>query len=81
MVGPAFQMRVSPAFPYNAQNNSLGAMTKVNVFSHSMLAPPKAQAVPVMARDGRTVVAEGSHKLMTEAPDAVLCARKDVPES
>ncbi|MCG2592963.1 alpha/beta hydrolase [Ramlibacter sp. XY19] len=42
------------------------------------MAPPKAaQGLQAKARDGRTVLVEAGHQMMTEAPDAVLFALKD----
>jgi pimeloyl-ACP methyl ester carboxylesterase len=42
------------------------------------MAPPKAaQGLQAKARDGRTVLVEAGHQMMTEAPDAVLFALRD----
>jgi pimeloyl-ACP methyl ester carboxylesterase len=42
------------------------------------MTPPKAAAsLQQKARDGRTVLVEGGHQMMVEAPDAVLFALKD----
>lgn len=146
LVGIAFPMKVSPALLENAQHQPMKAIDMVNVFSHSMLAPPPsalgpgtwlyggsralmrrvlasnravnlfhrgfvacdsyaggeaamakvkcpvlfvlgksdamtppkaAQALQQQAKDGRTVLVEGGHQMMTEAPDAVLFALRD----
>jgi pimeloyl-ACP methyl ester carboxylesterase len=146
LVGTAFPMKVTPTLLDNAQNQPQTAIAMVNVFSHSMLAPPPsalgpgswlygggralmrrvlasnskvnlfhrgfvacdsyangeaamarvqcpvlfllgrsdamappkaAQALQAKARDGRTVVVEAGHQMMTEAPDAVLFALND----
>ncbi len=146
LVGTAFPMKVTPALLDNAQNDPMKAIAMVNVFSHSMLAPPPsalgpgtwlyggsralmkrvlasnpevnvfhrgfvacdsyaagdaamekvrcpvlfllgrndamappraAQSLQAKARDGRTVLVEAGHQLMTEAPDAVLFALRD----
>jgi pimeloyl-ACP methyl ester carboxylesterase len=146
LVGTAFPMKVTPALLDNALNQPQKAITMVNVFSHSMLAPPPsalgpgtwlygggralmrrvlasnprvnlfhrgfaacdgyangeaamekvacpvlfllgkgdamtlpkmAQPLQAKARDGRTVLVDGGHQMMTEAPDAVLFALKD----
>jgi pimeloyl-ACP methyl ester carboxylesterase len=146
LVGVAFPMKVSPALLENSQHDPMKAIALVNVFSHSMLAPPPsalgpgtwlyggsralmkrvlasnsqvnvfhrgfvacdsyaggdaamakvqcpvlfvlgksdamapprgAQSLQQKARDGRTVLVEGGHQMMTEAPDAVLFALRD----
>jgi pimeloyl-ACP methyl ester carboxylesterase len=146
LVGIANPMKVSPALLENAQHHPMKAIDMVNVFSHSMLAPPPsalgpgtwvyggaralmrrvlasnrtvnvfhrgfvacdsyaggdaaiaklrcpvlfvlgksdamtppkaAQALQQQASDGRTVLVEGGHQMMTEAPDAVLFALRD----
>jgi pimeloyl-ACP methyl ester carboxylesterase len=146
LVGIAYPMKVSPALLENAQHQPMKAIDMVNVFSHSMLAPPPsalgpgtwlyggaralmrrvlasnrsvnvfhrgfvacdsyaggdaaiakvrcpvlfvlgksdamtppkaAQALQQKAKDGRTVLVEGGHQMMTEAPDAVLFALRD----
>lgn len=146
LVGVAYPMKVSPALLENAQHQPQKAIEMVNVYSHSLLAPPpsalgpgswlygasralmrrvlasntkvnvfhrgfvacdsyaggetaiekvkcpvlfllgRADAMtPVKAAaslqrkaaDGRTVVVEGGHSMMTEAPDAVLAALRD----
>jgi pimeloyl-ACP methyl ester carboxylesterase len=146
LVGTAFPMKVSPALLDNALNQPEKAITMVNVFQHSMLAPPPSSlgpgtwlyggaralmrrvlasnprvnvfhrgfkacddyrggesameqvkcpvlfvlgskdsmTLPKMAeplqrkaRNGRTVVVEAGHQMMSEAPDAVLFALKD----
>ena len=42
------------------------------------MTPPKAAAtLQQKARDGRTVIVEGGHQMMTECPDAVLFALRD----
>jgi pimeloyl-ACP methyl ester carboxylesterase len=42
------------------------------------MTPPKAaHALQQKARNGRTVMVEGGHQMMTEAPDAVLFALRD----
>lgn len=146
LVGVAFPMKVSPALLENSLNAPMKAIDMVNVFSHSMLAPPPSAlgpgtwlyggsralmrrvlasnprvnlfhrgfvacdsyaggeaaieklqcpvlfvlgksdamtppkaALPLRqkARDGKTVLVEGGHQMMTEAPDAVLFALRD----
>jgi pimeloyl-ACP methyl ester carboxylesterase len=146
LVGTAFPMKVSPALLENAQHQPLKAIEMVNVFSHSLLAPPPsalgpgtwlyggsralmkrvlasnhcvnvfhrgflacdsyaggeaameqvqcpvlfvlgkadamtppkaAQSLQRKARNGRTVLVDGGHQMMTEAPDAVLFALRD----
>lgn len=146
LVGTACPMKVSPALLENAQHQPMKAIDMVNVYSHSMMAPPPsalgpgtwlyggsralmrrvlasnpevnvfhrgfvacdsyangetamaAVQCPVLfvlgrddamtppkaarplqqqARDGRTVIVEGGHQMMTEAPDAVLFALRD----
>jgi pimeloyl-ACP methyl ester carboxylesterase len=146
MVGTAFPMKVSPALLESSLSQPLKAIDMVNVFSHSMLAPPPsalgpgtwlyggskalmrrvlhsnrgvnlfhtgfkacddyrggddamqavrcpvlfllgrndqmttpkaAQGLVVKAKDGKVVLIEAGHQLMTEAPDAVLFAMKD----
>jgi pimeloyl-ACP methyl ester carboxylesterase len=42
----------------------------------AMTPPRAAQALQAKAKDGRTVVVEAGHQMMTEAPDAVLAALK-----
>ena len=45
---------------------------------HDAMTPPKAaQPLQARARDGRTVLVDGGHQMMSEAPDAVLFALKD----
>jgi pimeloyl-ACP methyl ester carboxylesterase len=42
------------------------------------MTPPKAaRSLQDKAKDGRTVLVDGGHQMMTEAPDAVLFALKD----
>jgi pimeloyl-ACP methyl ester carboxylesterase len=42
------------------------------------MTPPKAaRSLQQTAKDGRTVLVEGGHQMMTEAPDAVLFALRD----
>ena len=146
LVGTAAPMKVSPALLENSQHAPMKAIDMVNVFSHSMLAPPPsalgpgtwlyggaralmkrvlasnkqvnvfhrgfvacdsygggeaamakvqcpvlfilgrndamtppraAASLQARARQGRTVVVEAGHQMMTEAPDAVLFAMKD----
>ena len=146
LCGVAAPMKVSPALLENSQHAPMKAIDMVNVFSHSMLAPPPsslgpgtwlyggsralmrrvlasnprvnvfhrgfvacdsyqggdaamqevacpvlfvlgrndamtppraAQSLQSRARDGRTVVVDAGHQMMTEAPDAVLAALKD----
>lgn len=146
LVGTASPMKVSPALLENAQHDPMKAIDMVNVFSHSMLAPPPsalgpgtwlyggsralmkrvlasnpgvnvfhrgfvacdsyaggdaamekvrcpvlfvlgkddamtppkaAASLQQRARDGRTVLVDGGHQTMTEAPDAVLFALRD----
>jgi pimeloyl-ACP methyl ester carboxylesterase len=146
LVGIAFPMKVSPALLENSQHDPMKAIDLVNVFSHSLLAPPPsalgpgtwlyggaralmkrvlasnqkvnvfhrgfvacdsyaggdaamakvecpvlfvlgksdamtppkaAQSLQQKARDGRTVLVDGGHQMMTEAPDAVLFALRD----
>jgi pimeloyl-ACP methyl ester carboxylesterase len=146
LVGVAFPMKVSPALLEASQHAPEKAIAMVNVFSHSLLAPPPSAlgpgtwlyggsralmrrvlasnprvnvfhrgflacdryaggeaamakvACPVLfllgkndamtppraaaslqqkARDGRTVVVDGGHQVMTEAPDATLFALRD----
>jgi pimeloyl-ACP methyl ester carboxylesterase len=146
MVGTAAPMKVSPALLDNAQNNPIKAIGMVNVFSHSMLAPPPsalgpgtwlyggsralmkrvlasnrdvnvfhrgfvacdsyaggdaaiekvkspilfllgkndamappraAQGLQQKARNASTVLVDGGHQMMTEAPDPVLFALRD----
>ena len=146
LVGVASPMKVSAALLENSQHDPMKAIDMVNVFSHSMLAPPPsalgpgtwlyggsralmrrvlasnrtvnvfhrgfaacdsyaggdaamekvrcpvlfvlgksdamtppkaAQSLQQKARDGRTVIVEGGHQMMTEAPDAVLFALRD----
>ena len=146
LVGIAYPMKVSAALLENSQHAPMKAIDMVNVFSHSMLAPPPsalgpgtwlyggsralmrrvlasnrtvnvfhrgfvacdsyaggdaamekvrcpvlfvlgksdamtppkaAQSLQQKARDGRTVIVEGGHQMMTEAPDAVLFALRD----
>ena len=146
LVGTASPMKVTPALLDNALNSPMKAIDMVNVFSHSMLAPPPsalgpgtwlyggsralmkrvlasnpkvnvfhrgfvacdsygggeaamakvqcpvlfllgksdarappkaAQSLQAKARDARTVLVEGGHQMMTEAPDAVLFALRD----
>ena len=145
LVGTAFPMKVSPALLDNALNAPQKAIDMVNVFSHSMLAPPPstlgagtwvyggsralmrrvlasnprvnvfhrgfsacdgyrggeaameklqcpvlfvlgrndamtppraAQSLQAKAKDGRTVLVDGGHDMMAEAPDEVLAALK-----
>jgi pimeloyl-ACP methyl ester carboxylesterase len=145
LVGVAHPMKVSPALLENAQHQPMKAIDMVNVYSHSMMAPPPsslgpgtwlhggaralmrrvlasnprvnvfhrgfvacdsytggdaiakvqcpvlfvlgrndamtppraAQGLQQKARDGKTVLVEAGHQLMTEAPDAVLFALRD----
>jgi pimeloyl-ACP methyl ester carboxylesterase len=146
LVGVAHPMKVSPALLENAQHQPMKAIDMVNVYSHSMMAPPpsslgpgtwlhggaralmrrvlasnprvnvfhrgfvacdsytggdaaiakvqcpvlfvlgksdamtpprSAQGLQQKAREGRTVLVEAGHQLMTEAPDAVLFALRD----
>jgi pimeloyl-ACP methyl ester carboxylesterase len=146
LVGVAFPMKVSPALLEASQHEPMKAIAMVNVFSHSMLAPPPsalgpgtwlyggsralmrrvlasnprvnvfhrgfvacdsyaggeaamakvacpvlfllgkgdamtppraAQSLQQKARDGRTVLLDGGHQLMTEAPDAALFALRE----
>src|SRR5688500_11660706 len=146
LVGTAYPMKVSPALLEGALNEPLRAIDMVNVFSHSMLAPPPsalgpgtwlyggsralmkrvlasnprvnvfhrgfvacdsyqggeaamdqvrcpvlfllgrddsmappraAQSLQAKAKDGRTVLVDAGHQMMTEAPDAVLAALKE----
>jgi len=146
LVGIAYPMKVSPALLENAQQAPMKAIGMVNVFSHSLLAPPPsalgpgtwlyggaralmkrvlasntrvnvfhrgfvacdsyaggeaameklrcpvlfvlgradamtppkaAQSLQQKARDGRTVLVDGGHQMMTEAPDQVLFALRD----
>jgi len=146
LVGTAFPMKVSPVLLDNSLNQPEKAIAMVNVFQHSMLAPPPSSlgpgtwlyggaralmrrvlasnprvnvfhrgfkacddyrggeaamekvkcpvlfvlgskdsmTLPKMAeplqrkaRNGRTVVVEAGHQMMSEAPDAVLFALKD----
>jgi pimeloyl-ACP methyl ester carboxylesterase len=42
----------------------------------SMTPPKAAEALQRRAREGRTVLVEGGHQMMTEAPDEVLAALK-----
>ena len=146
LVGVAFPMKVSPALLDNALNHPIKAIEMVNVFSHSMLAPPPsalgpgtwlyggsralmrrvlasntkvnvfhrgfvacdsyaggevaieklqcpvlfvlgrddamtppkaAQSLQQKAKNAKTVLVEGGHQMMTEAPDAVLFALRD----
>jgi pimeloyl-ACP methyl ester carboxylesterase len=42
------------------------------------MTPPKAaQTLQQKARDGRTVLVDGGHQMMTESPDQVLFALRD----
>jgi pimeloyl-ACP methyl ester carboxylesterase len=146
LVGTAYPMKVSPALLDNALNHPQKAIEMVNVFSHSLLAPPPsalgpgtwlyggsralmrrvlasnsrvnlfhrgfaacdsyaggeaameqvqcpvlfllgksdamtppkaAQALQRKAKNATTVLVEGGHQMMTEAPDAVLFALRD----
>lgn len=146
LVGVAYPMKVSAALLENALHQPQKAIDMVNVFSHSMLAPPPsglgpgtwlyggsralmrrvlasnravnvfhrgfvacdsyaggdaaiakvhcpvlfvlgksdamtppkaAQGLQQKARDGRTVLVDGGHQMMLEAPDAVLFALRD----
>lgn len=146
LVGIAYPMKVSPALLENSQHQPMKAIDMVNVYSHSMMAPPPsalgpgtwlyggsralmrrvlasnprvnvfhrgfvacdsyaggeaaigkvtcpvlfllgksdamtppkaAQSLQQKARNGRTVIVEGGHQMMTEAPDAVLFALRD----
>ncbi|MBI5276297.1 MAG: alpha/beta hydrolase [Burkholderiales bacterium] len=43
----------------------------------SMTLPKMAQPLQQQAKDGRTVMVDGGHQMMLEAPDAVLAALKD----
>ena len=146
LVGTACPMKVSGALLENALHQPMKAIAMVNVFSHSMMAPPPsalgpgtwlyggsralmkrvlasnprvnlfhrgfaacdsyaggeaavaqvlcpilfvlgkadamtppkaAQPLQQKARHGRTVLVDGGHQMMTEAPDAVLFALRD----
>lgn len=146
LVGVASPMRVSPALLENSQQQPMKAIDMVNVYSHSMMAPPPsalgpgtwlyggaralmrrvlasnpgvnvfhrgfvacdsyaggdaamakvkcpvlfvlgkndamtppkaAQSLQQKAANGKTVIVEGGHQMMTEAPDAVLFALRD----
>ena len=146
LVGVAYPMKVSPALLENSQHQPMKAIDMVNVYSHSMLAPPPsalgpgtwlyggsralmrrvlasnprvnvfhrgfaacdsyaggeaaiekvkcpvlfvlgrgdamtppkaAQSLQQKARDAKTVLVDGGHQMMTEAPDAVLFALRD----
>ncbi|MDB5751340.1 MAG: hypothetical protein JWP65_1761 [Ramlibacter sp.] len=146
LVGTAAPMKVSPALLENSQADPMKAIAMVNVYSHSLLAPPPSALGPgtwlyggsralmrrvlasnpkvnvfhrgfvacdnytrgedamaqvqcptlfllgrhdamtppsaaaplqARARDGRTVLVDGGHQMMTEAPDPVLFALKD----
>jgi pimeloyl-ACP methyl ester carboxylesterase len=146
LVGVAHPMKVTPALLDHSQQQPMKAIDMVNVFSHSMLAPPPsalgpgtwlyggsralmrrvlqsnrevnvfhrgfvacdsyaggdsaieklqcpvlfllgkndamappraAQGLQQKARDATTVLVEGGHQMMTEAPDAVLFALRD----
>ena len=46
LVGTAFPMKVSPALLENSQQQPLKAIAMVNVFSHSLLAPPPSALGP-----------------------------------
>ncbi|MGV3569172.1 MAG: alpha/beta fold hydrolase [Ramlibacter sp.] len=152
LVGTASPMKVSPALLENSLADPMKAIAMVNVFSHSMLAPPPsalgpgtwlygggralmrrvlasnprvnlfhrgfvacdsytggeaamamakvqcpalfvlgrndamtppkaAQSLQAKARDGRTVLVDGGHQMMTEAPDQVLFALHDFLQS
>lgn len=147
LVGVASPMKVSPALLENSQHQPFKAIDMVNVFSHSMLAPPPsalgpgtwlyggsralmkrvlasntrvnvfhrgfvacdsyaggeqamakvqcpvlfllgrndamtppkaAQSLQQKAVNARTVLVDGGHQMMTEAPDAVLFALRDL---
>ncbi|TFZ00234.1 alpha/beta fold hydrolase [Ramlibacter humi] len=43
----------------------------------AMTPPRAAQSLQARARDGRTVLVDGGHQMMTEAPEQVLAALKD----
>jgi pimeloyl-ACP methyl ester carboxylesterase len=146
LVGIAYPMKVSTALLENSQQQPLKAIAMVNVYSHSLLAPPPsalgpgtwlyggsralmkrvlasnprvnvfhrgfvacdsyaggeaaiekvqcpilfvlgkadamtppkaAQSLQQKARDARTVLVDGGHQMMTEAPDQVLFALRD----
>lgn len=146
LVGTAAPMKVSAALLENAQSAPMKAIDMVNVYSHSLMAPPPsalgpgtwlyggsralmrrvlasnrevnvfhrgfvacdsytggeeamaqvqcptlfllgrndamtppraAAALQVRASHGKTVLVDGGHQMMTEAPDAVLFALKD----
>jgi len=146
LVGTAFPMKVSPALLENAQHQPMKGIDMVNVFSHSMMAPPpsslgpgtwlqggsralmkrvlasnprvnvfhrgfvacdgysggdvaiaqvkcpilfvlgkadamtppkSAQSLQQNAANARTVLVQGGHQMMTEAPDEVLFALRD----
>lgn len=146
LVGTAAPMKVSAALLENSQHAPMKAIDMVNVYSHSLMAPPPsalgpgtwlyggsralmkrvlasntqvnvfhrgfvacdsyaggeaamakvqcptlfvlgrndamtppkaAQSLQQKARDGRTVLVDGGHQMMTEAPDAVLFALRD----
>ncbi|MEJ8836269.1 alpha/beta fold hydrolase [Ramlibacter sp. AN1133] len=146
LVGTAFPMKVSPALLENSQHQPMKAIDMVNVYSHSLMAPPPsalgpgtwlyggsralmkrvlasnprvnvfhrgfsacdsytggeaaieqvmcpilfvlgkadamtppkaAQSLQQKARNARTVLVDGGHQMMTEAPDQVLFALRD----
>lgn len=146
LVGTAAPMKVSPALLENSQHAPMKAIDMVNVYSHSLMAPPPsalgpgtwlyggsralmkrvlasntkvnvfhrgfvacdsyaggdaamakvqcptlfvlgrndamtppkaAQSLQQKARNGQTVLVDGGHQMMTEAPDAVLFALRD----
>lgn len=146
LVGTAAPMKVSSALLENSQHAPMKAIDMVNVYSHSLMAPPPsalgpgtwlyggsralmkrvlasntqvnvfhrgfvacdsyaggeaamakvqcptlfvlgrndamtppkaAQSLQQKARNGRTVLVDGGHQMMTEAPDAVLFALRD----
>jgi pimeloyl-ACP methyl ester carboxylesterase len=146
LVGVAFPMKVSPALLENAQHNPPKAIDMVNVYSHSLMAPPPsslgpgtwlqggsralmrrvlasnprvnvfhrgfvacdsyaggdaaiakvqcpvlfvlgrddamtppkaAQSLQQKAHNAKTVLVDGGHQMMSEAPDAVLFALRD----
>jgi pimeloyl-ACP methyl ester carboxylesterase len=68
LVGTAFPMKVSPALLDNALNQPQKAIEMVNVFSHSMLAPPPSALGP------GTWLYGGSRALMRR----VLASNKEV---
>ena len=45
LVGPAYPMKVTPALLENSQHQPMKAIDMVNVYSHSMMAPPPLPTV------------------------------------